>query len=106
MKKYRKTIIAFITSICVSFILIYIGLLSPYNLRGMEIGRNLMSIPEVSNYFSGHDIREVKYLGSSTYKVVTDKSNFIVITDYSDRVFWRYKIFKYDTELEYFSNPM
>jgi hypothetical protein len=35
-----------------------------------------------------------------------DKGNFIVIADYSDAVYWRYKIFKYDKEIEYFTNPM
>jgi hypothetical protein len=89
-----------------AFILFYISFLAPYNLRGILIGENLLDVPEISQYFSGYSINDVKYLGSNTYKVITDKDDFIVITDYSDSVFWRYKIFKHDKNLEYFTNPM
>lgn len=106
MKKYTKIRISFLISLVTVFILFYISFLAPYNLSELINGRNLMTIPEVSGYFSGFNAHEVKYLGSNTFKVITEKGDFIVIPDYTDQALWKYKIFKYETELKYFSNPM
>ena len=95
-------------------IVYYVSVLAPYNLIGVWKANNLgmlngdsfKDIDEWSTYFKGYDIRKVKYLGSNSYEVFTNKGEFIVIADYSDSMYWKYKIFKYDKKMEHFTNPM
>jgi hypothetical protein len=58
----------------------------------------------VGEYFSYHNVTKVKYLGSYTHEVFTDKGNFIAIANYSDYYYWRYKIYQYGKEVEYLKN--
>ncbi|MCP8970116.1 hypothetical protein [Ectobacillus ponti] len=92
----------------------YVTVLAPYNLIGVWKARSLgmlngdsfKDIEELATYFKGHDIQKVKYLGNDSYEVFTDKGEFVIIADYSDSMYWRYKIFKFDKKAEYFTNPM
>lgn len=113
MKRRLKIIIplAVILSCC---ILYYVSFLAPYNLNGifkansfgiMNIN-SFNDISELSEYFKDYSINKVKYLGNNSYEVSTDKGEFIVIADYSDNMYCKYKIFKYDKEVQHFTNPM
>lgn len=114
MKKKSKIIILLISIILLGVTIQYIGFWAPYNLQGIRTEnsfgiQNMSSfkeIDELSQYFKYYNISKVKYLGSNTYEVFTDKGNFIVIADYSDDDFWKYQIFKYDGEIQHFANPM
>ena len=114
MKKHRKLVKYSLIIVLAGFLLLYILFLAPYNFQGklntnsLGIGnmKNFKEIPELSEYFRDYNIKKIKYLGSNTYEVSTDKGDFVIITDYSDYSFWRYRIFKYDKELEHFKNPM
>lgn len=84
------------------FALYYVGCLAPYNLQGLwnanRLGivneDSLKNINELSEYFKGYTIKKVKYLGSDTYEVFTDRVAFIIVADYSDSAYWKYKILK------------
>lgn len=110
----RLKIIVPLTVIVICFILYYVSFLAPYNLNGifkansfgiMNIS-SFKEIGELSEYFKDYSVSNVKYLGNNSYEVFTDKGDFIVIADYSDSMYWRYKIFKYDKQLQHFTNPM
>jgi hypothetical protein len=111
MKKYSKTIV--IALIILGLLTFYVCFLAPYNLRGVyfanglgTLDNSIENIGGLYEYFNGYSINNVKYLGSNTYEVYTDKGDFIIIADYSDRMYWRYKVFKLETNIEYFTNPM
>jgi hypothetical protein len=95
-------------------IIYYIGFLAPYNIEsamnpeglGILNIKSFKEIDELEQYFKGVKVNKVKYLGSDTYEVFTEKGEFIIIADYSDSMYWRYKIYKYDQKAEYFTNPM
>jgi hypothetical protein len=114
MKKGLKVFFISLTVILSIFISLYITLWAPYNLQsklnenslGMWNTKGIKEVPGIGEYFSSYDVVKVKYLGSSTYEVFTDKGNFIVIADYSDFDYWRYKIYQYGKEIEEFKNPM
>jgi hypothetical protein len=109
--KWIRIIFSILIVICGLY---YIVFLAPYNLmeerfaNGLGVINNssIKSIPELDEYFKGIDVNRVKYLGSSSYEVYTNRGEYIIIADYSDSVFWKYKIFKYDKQVKYFTNPM
>jgi hypothetical protein len=114
MKRSVKIIFVSLAVILLIFTSLYISLWAPYNLQsklneyslGMWNTKGIKEVPGVGEYFSYHNVTKVKYLGSNTYQVFTDKGNFIVIADYSDYDYWRYKIYQYGKEIEEFKNPM
>lgn len=79
-----------------------------FNPKGLGVinQNNFNEVDELAQYFKGYKINKVKYLGTDTYEVVTDKGEFIILADYSDNMYWKYKIFKYDKKIQYFTNPM
>lgn len=113
MKRRLKIIIP-LAIILLCCILYYVSFLAPYNLNGIFKANSFgimnidsfKNIDELSEYFKDYSINKVKYLGNNSYEVSTDKGEFIVIADYSDDTYWKYKIFKYDKEVQYFTNPM
>ncbi|WP_238859656.1 hypothetical protein [Clostridium sp. YIM B02569] len=110
MKERLKIIYITFAVIFSIFILCYVGFLAPYNLKEL-ININIQSFSKdhagvLSEYFENYTVSKVKYLGNKSYEVFTDKGDFIVIADYSDNNFWKYKIFKYEDEYQYFSNRM
>lgn len=110
MKKTLKIICIILAVILSGFILCYVGFLAPYNLKD-SISINIQSFSKshagvLSEYFDNYTVSKVKYLGNKSYEVFTDKGEFIVIADYSDYDLWKYKIFKYEDEYQYFSNRM
>ena len=110
MKKCLKVICIVLAVILSGFILCYVGFLAPYNLNDLtRIDIQSFSkshAGELSEYFDNYKVSKVKYLGNKSYEVFTDKGEFVVIADYSDNDLWKYKIFKYDDEYQYFSNRM
>jgi hypothetical protein len=110
MKKHLKIINVVLALILSGFILYYVGFSAPYNLNDLK-RINIQSFSksyagELSEYFADYTVSKVKYLGNKSYEVLTDKGEFIVIADYSDNDLWKYKIFKYEDEYQYFSNRM
>lgn len=112
--KRRKITLMVSAIILLLGLIYYLGFLSPYNMAsamnpeglGVLNIKSFKEIDELEKYFKDYQVKKVKYLGSDTYEVFTDKGEFIIIADYSDQMFWRYKIFKYDQKAEYFTNPM
>lgn len=110
MKKPLKIIYIVLAVILSGFTLCYVGFLAPYNLRDLN-NINIQSFSKshagvLGEYFENYTVSKVKYLGNKSYEVFTDKGEFIVIADYSDNDIWKYKIFKYEDEYQYFSNRM
>lgn len=112
--KSRTKIFMFSTIIILISFFYYISVLAPYNLQGMlnpnGLGiinqSNLKEIDELAKYFEGYKVNKVKYLGSDSYQVFTDKGEFIILTNYSDSMFSKYKIYKYEKKVKHFTNPM
>lgn len=114
MKKRYKIFFLSLLVLLLIYLFWYINFLAPYNLQekrsanglGISNIKNIKELPEWNEYFRDYNISKVEYLGSDTYEVFTDKGNFIIMADYSDHEFWRYKIFRFEKEVEYFTNPM
>jgi hypothetical protein len=106
IKKRFKIVLAFFTIILSVLIIWYISFSAPYNWVGLYNTKELRENPQILEYFNDYKIERIKYLGNNTYEVFTDKDSFIIISDYSNNVTWKYKIFKYDKEFQYFTNPM
>jgi hypothetical protein len=112
--KRRKITLIVSAIILLLGLLYYVGFLAPYNMAsainpeglGVLNIKSFKEIDELETYFKEYKVEKVKYLGSDTYEVFTDKGEFIIIADYSDQMYWRYKIFKYDQKAKYFTNPM
>ena len=113
MKKRLKVFIFSMVIILLGLVY-YVSFLAPYNLQGIFNPKSLgvinqnsfKEIDELEQYFKGYKVNKVKYLGSDAYEVFTDKGEFIILADYSDTMYWKYKIFKYDKKVQYFINPM
>lgn len=117
MKKRSKIIIS---SVAVIIFGIYISFFAPYNLYKLYTAnsfgvlfsydaknpngdtKGIKSIDELYMYFKDYNISKIKYLGSDSYEVFTDKGDFTVIADYSDNDIWKYKIFKHETDVQHF----
>lgn len=114
MKKRSKIVLLLSAFLVSGLILYFVGFLAPYNLQGalnansfgIQNMDSFKEIDELSQYFKNYNVTQVKYLGSDSYEVFTDKGTFIAVADYSGTLYWKYKIFKYDKELQYFTNPM
>ncbi|MDQ1143720.1 hypothetical protein QE429_000547 [Bacillus sp. SORGH_AS 510] len=112
--KRRKITLIVSAIILLLGLIYYVGFLAPFNLAsainpeglGVLNIKSFKEIDELEKYFKDYKVEKVKYLGSDTYEVFTNKGEFIIIADYSDRMYWRYKIFKYDQKAKYFTNPM
>ncbi|OIK08004.1 hypothetical protein [Bacillus sp. MUM 13] len=112
--KRRSWIITLSSAIVLIAFVFYISVLAPYNLTGVLFKNSLglinqhsiKEIDELARYFKGYKITDVNYLGSDTYEVTTDKGVFMISADYSDTMYWKYKIFKLDKKLQHFTNPM
>jgi hypothetical protein len=110
----NKWIYIFISVIIVLSSIYYVVFRAPYNLQdnwfkdsfGITNINSFKEIDELAKYFNGYKIEKVEYKGSHTYDVKTDKGEFIVIADYSDSTYWKYKIFKYNKQVKFFTNPM
>ena len=108
MNKRIKKVSILLSVILSGFILCYVSFYAPYNLRGIE-RLNIQSFKdggELFNYFKNYNVTKVKYLGSNSYEVFTDDGEFIVIANYTDSMYWKYKIYKNNDNFQYFTNPM
>ncbi|NMD69375.1 hypothetical protein HHO41_03675 [Bacillus sp. DNRA2] len=97
-----------ITGLIASIILLlFLNFLGPYNMLTALTASQIKDIPEIKEELAGYKILNIKYLGYDTYRIYTDKKDFIVVKkDSSDHLFWRYDIFEFKSEVEYFRNPM
>jgi hypothetical protein len=106
MEKHKKLIIIFAIVIVSILTIYYKYCLAPYNLQGIRLAKELKDVPKISEYFKDYKINKIEYLGRDAYEVYTNKSEFLIIADYSDYQNYKYKIFKYDKSVDYFQNSM
>ncbi|WP_040952270.1 hypothetical protein [Gorillibacterium massiliense] len=77
----------------------------PYNVVDALTAKNLLEFDEIQQKLDGKII-SIKYVGRDTYKVHTEKKDYILVDNNSDYSFLRFKVYEADNEIEIFKNPM
>jgi hypothetical protein len=89
--------------IVTSLILLILGtlLFGPYKITDRIFAKNILKDPKLSSELKDYDITSIDYKGENTYYINTKTDDFIVIQDYFSIMNYKWKVFKFKSELEY-----
>ncbi|WCK57352.1 hypothetical protein PP175_29620 (plasmid) [Aneurinibacillus sp. Ricciae_BoGa-3] len=77
----------------------------PYNVITALTANDLAGYPEIQEQLDGK-IKTIKYIGRDTYQIHTDKKDYVLIDNGSNREFLRFKVFELNKKIDIFKNPM